>query len=292
MIREEGAVLDVCFQLPFDEKLQGLKGKLYEKIKAHSKNERTFSLYWTTLGEYFVKDWGWNFEKRVGAGAAGKGVYIYGEVLDRILEVGGRDVMDLHEEFVMIMEEQFSCQTYIENIDTREGAEGEGDEGEGEEEGPLQGIRLPVKKRKLDGIKNGDGSAEKLEREKQSLAEFYAPALARLPGTLQIQPQIQNIIREYVEKNPHQFPSPDVEGGAEGGELPLQMTSHGLWLVTIAVKEYAKNILTKIVADEESGKVIHGEDVGRVVGRMKGEVGRVAWEMGLEDVKGSNDINK
>ena len=158
MIREEGAVLDVCFQLPFDEKLQGLKGKLYEKIKAHSKNERTFSLYWTTLGEYFVKDWGWNFEKRVGAGAAGKGVYIYGEVLDRILEVGGRDVMDLHEvscwlaswlrsssssgwfltqiaqEFVMIMEEQFSCQTYIENIDTREGAEGEGDEGEGEEE--------------------------------------------------------------------------------------------------------------------------------------------------------------
>ena len=69
----------------------------------------------------------------------------------------------------------------------------------------------------------------------------------------------------------------------------LQMTSHGLWLVTIAVKEYAKNILTKIVADEESGKVIHGEDVGRVVGRMKGEVGRVAWEMGLEDVRdGSN----
>ena len=40
------------------------------------------------------------------------------------------------------------------------------------------------------------------------------------------------------------------------------------------------------------GNVIHGEDVGRVVGRMKGEVGRVAWEMGLEDVKGSNDINK
>ena len=83
-----------------------------------------------------------------------------------------------------------------------------------------------MKKRKLDGIKNGDGSAEKLEREKQSLAEFYAPALARLPGTLQIQPQIQNIIREYVEKNPHQFPSPDVEGGAEGGELPLQVRVH------------------------------------------------------------------
>lgn len=89
----DSEVIDLYFNVPFDSVLLGLKQVLYKEISSVA-DSKTFSLYWSTLGGYFVKGWGWNFERQDEVSGGG---WVYGEILKGILEGSGGKTKELHE---------------------------------------------------------------------------------------------------------------------------------------------------------------------------------------------------